>query len=195
MRSSDPAVTRADTLRVRWLTVVVIVMAVLTLGWPLINLAVSNRSMLAAGTILRLGPGKADLARFSVGPGWSMVPSATNPRLDYSLRRGAVGMTVSYVPVINGAQPAELWAGLRNVVRISEPGFHLGPPSPYTTAQGRKGAMGILASPEDRGIATIVRSASGAFAIEMILIAPRHASLANLAPARRIMHSLRIPAP
>ena len=195
MRSSDAAVTRADTLRLRWLTVVVVVMAVLTAGWPLVNLAVSNRTVLAAGTMLRLGPSKADLAQFSVGPGWSIVSSQTDPRLDYSLRRGAVDMTVSYVAVINGAQPAELWAGLRKVISISDPGVHLGPPSPYMTARGRQGDQGSLTSRQDIGAATIVRSASGAFAVEMILIGPRHASRANIAAARRVMHSLKIPAP
>jgi hypothetical protein len=195
MRSSEAAVTRANTLRLRWLTVVLVVMAGLTVGWPLINLAVSNRSALAAGTMLRLGPGKADLAEFTVGPGWLMVPSQTDPRLDYSLRRGAVDMTVSYVAVIDGARPAELWAGFQKVIQVSNPGVRLGPPSTYKTAQGRLGDEGMLSSSADTGTATVVRNASDTFAVEMILIGPRHGSHGNLAAAHRIMHSLQIPAP
>jgi hypothetical protein len=194
MRNSESAVRRGDTLRLRWLTAVLVVMALLTVGWPLINLAVANRRTLAAGTTLQLGPGQADLAQFTVGPGWSMVPSQTDPRLDYSLRRGGVDMTVSYVAVIDGAQPAELWAGLRQVIRVSDPGVRLGPPSPYTTAQGRKGAEGTLASREETGIASAVLDPSGAFAVEMILLGPRHVGRRNLAAAHRIMHSLQIPA-
>ncbi len=195
MRSSDPAVARADTVRLRWLTAVLIVMAALTVGWPLVSLAVPNQRTLAAGTMLRLGPGKADVAQFTVGPGWSMVPSETNPQLDYSLRRGAVDMTVSFIAVIDGAQPAQLWAGLRNEVRISDPGVRVGRPSAYTTAEGRMGEQGTLASRTDIGTASVVRSPSGAFAVEMVVIGPRRAARANLAAAHRIMHSLRIPAP
>jgi hypothetical protein len=195
MRSSDPAVARADTVRLRWLTAVLIVMAVLTVGWPLVNLAVSDRRALAAGTMLRLGPDKTDMAEFTVGPGWSMVPSETDPQLGYSLRRGPVDMSVSYVAVINGAQPAELWAGLGKIIRLNDPGVRLGRPSAYMTAQGRPGEEGTLASPQDTGMATVVRSPSGVFAVAMILIGPRHAARVNLAAARRIMHSLQIPAP
>jgi hypothetical protein len=195
MRSSDRAVTREDTLRLRWLTAVVIVMAALTVGWPVVNLAVPNRQALAAGTMLRLGPGKADLARFTVGSGWSMVPSQTDPRLDYSLRHGAVDMTVSYVAVIDGVPPAQLWAGLQKVIQISNPGVHLGPSSTYKTAQGRIGDEGILSSRGETGIASVIRDSSGTFAVEMILIGPRHGSRANFAAAHRIMHSLQIPAP
>ncbi len=195
MRSSDPAVARADTVRLRWLTAVLIVMAVLTVGWPLVNRAVSDRRTLAAGTMLRVGPDKTDMAEFTVGPGWSMVPSETNPQQDYSLRRGAVDMTVSYVAVINGAHPAQLWAGLRTIVRISDPGVRLGQPSAYTTAQGRTGVQGTLASRADTGSASVVRSPSGTFAVAMILIGPRHSFRANLAAAHRVMRSLQIPAP
>jgi hypothetical protein len=194
MRNSDSAVRRSDTLRLRWLTAVLVVMALLTAGWPLINLAVSNRRTLAADTMLQLGPGQANLAQFTVGPGWSMVPSQTDPRLDYSLRRGGVGLTVSYVAVIDGAHPAELWAGLRNVIRISDPGVRLGPPSPYTTAQGRQGAEGTLQGRGETGGASIVLDPSGAFAVEMILLGPRHLGRRNLGAAHRIMHSLQVPA-
>jgi hypothetical protein len=135
------------------------------------------------------------MAEFTVGPGWSMVPSETDPRLDYSLRRGAVDMTVSYIAVIDGAQPTELWAGLGRVLRLSDPGVRLGRPSAYVTAQGRRGEQGTLASPEDTGRATVVRSPSGAFAVAMILIGPRHAARVNLAAARVVMRSLKIPAP
>jgi hypothetical protein len=193
MRSSDPAVTRSDTLRLRWLSVVLAVMALLTLGWPLINLAVPNRRTLAAGTMLPLGPGKAELARFTVGPGWSMMQSESDPRLDYSLRRGNVDMTVSYVDVIDAAQTAELWAGLRRVIQISNPGVSLGPPSAFRTAQGRRGDEGTLVSRQDTGTAAVVRDASGTFAVEAILLGPRDASRANLAAAHRIIHSLQMP--
>lgn len=195
MRSSDRVVARADALRLRWLTVVVVVMAALTVGWPLVNLAVANRRTLAAGMSLVLGPSQADLARITVGPGWSMMPSQTDPRLDYALRRGKIDVTISYVAIIDSARTGELWAGLRRVILISNPGVRLGPPSPYRTLQGLSGAQGAITSPEDTGTATVVRSASGTFAIETIIIGPRHASHANLIAAHRIIHSIHMAAP
>lgn len=190
MRSGDKAVIRADALRLRWLTVVLVVMAALTIGWPLINIAVSNRRMLAAGTMLHLGSGEAELAHFTVGRGWSLVPSETNPRLDYSLRLGRVDLTISYVAVIDNAPNAELWAGLGQVIRISNPGVNLGPPSVYKTAQGLTGDEGKLTSSRQTGTATIVRSASGTWAVEMILLGPRHSNPAKLLAAHRVMRSL-----
>jgi hypothetical protein len=195
MRSGDPAVTRADTLRLRWLTVIIIVMAVLTAGWPLINIAVPNRRTLTSGTILTLGPSQADLARLTVGPGWSMVPSQTDPRLDYVLRRGHVEMVISYVALIDRAQTAYLWTGLRQVIEVSNPGVRLGRPSAFTTAQGRRGTQGVLASAADIGTATVVGNPSGTFAVEMVLVSPRRASRANLAAARQLMRSLHMVVP
>lgn len=193
MRSSDPAVFRADTLRLRWLTVVLVVMAALTIGWPLINLAVPNRRTLVAGTMLKLGPGQTDLAKFTVGSGWTLVPSDTDPRLDYSLRHGLVGLTLSYVAIINNADTAQLWAGFRQAIRVSNPGLELGQPAPYTTVMGLKGDQGKVASRTRTGTATLIRTPSGTFAVEMILLGPRHAGRANLAAAHQVMHSLKMP--
>jgi hypothetical protein len=195
MRSGDRAVTRADTLRLRWLTVIIFVMAVLTVGWPLINIAVPNRRTLTSGTILTLGPSQADLARLTVGPGWSMVPSQTDPRLDYVLRRGHVELAISYVALIDRAQTAHLWTGLRQVMEVSNPGVRLGRPSAFKTAQGRRGAQGALASSTDIGTAAVVGNPSGTFAVEMVLVSPRRASRANLAAARELMRSLRMVVP
>jgi hypothetical protein len=194
MRSGDAAVTRADTLRLRWLTVVILVMAVLTVGWPVINVAVPNRRTLTSGTILSLGPGQADLVRLTVGPGWSIVPSQTDPRFDYVLRRGPVELAISYVALIDRAHIAYLWTGLRQVIEVSNPGIRLGRPSPYKTAQGRRGAQGALASPADIGTATVVRNPSGTFAVEMVLVSPRRAGRANLIAAQQLMHSIHMAA-
>lgn len=195
MRSGDPDVTRADSLRLRWLTVIIVVMAALTLGWPLINMAVPNRSTLTAGTILSLGPSRADMARLKVGPGWWIVPSQTDPRLDYVLRRGPVELAISYVALLNRVQTAYLWTGLRQVIEVSNPGIRLGRPLAYKTTQGRRGAEGLLVSSADIGTATVVRNPSGTFAVEMVLVGPRRASRANLVAAQQLMESIRMVAP
>jgi hypothetical protein len=196
VRSSDgSAVARADRLRLRWLTAVVSVMALLTVGWPLVSLAIANHKQLAALTTLTIGPSQSGLATVTVGPNWSMIPSQTNPRLDYSLRRGAVGLTIDYVAVIDRARDAHLWDGMREIVRINYPGVRLGQPSPFRTAHGNAGLAGPLAGAADVGTAALVRSPSGTFAIEMIIIGPRHSSRSNLTAARLVLRSLQLLAP
>jgi hypothetical protein len=194
MRRSETAVASADALRLRWLTVVVAIMAALTVGWQVLNITVPNRRTLVAGTMLQLGPSQGDLARITVGPGWSMVPSATDPRLDYSLRRGSVDLTISYVHIFDDAPTAQLWAGLRQVIQVINPGVGLGSPSPFMTAQGRRGDQGALVSRQDIGSAAVIRDRSGTFAVEAILIAPRRTSRANVFAAHRVIRSLEMPA-
>lgn len=182
-----------ERLRLRGLLIVIGIMAVLTLGWPLLNLAVTNRNPLAPLTTLSIGPGRGDMARFTVGPGWSMHPAETNPRLEYSLQRGALDMSVSYVSLPDGAQGAQAWSGLRQIVQISHPGIILGKPSPITTAQGRKGMIGTISGAGLSGLATIVALPSRGFAIELIAVAPRRAVPANLQATRLVMRSVLFP--
>jgi|HubBroStandDraft_4_1064222.scaffolds.fasta_scaffold09342_4 hypothetical protein len=182
-----------ERLRLRGLLIVIGIMAVLTLGWPLLNLAVTNRNPLAPLTTLSVGPGRGDMARFTVGPGWSMRPAETNPRLEYSLQRGALDMSVSYVSLPDGAQGAQAWSGLRQIVQISHPGIILGKPSPITTAQGRKGMIGTISGAGLSGLATIVALPSRGFAIELIAVAPRRAVPANLQATRLVMRSVLFP--
>jgi hypothetical protein len=196
MRSSGgSAIARADKLRLRWLSAVVAVMALLTIGWPLVSLAIANRRELAALSTLTIGPSQADLAKFTVGPGWSMIPTQTDPRLDYALRRGAVDLTITYVSLLDHAPDPHLWAGLQQILQISHPGVRLGRPSGFTTVHGSKGASAALTSAADIGTATVVRSPTGNYAIEMILIAPRHSNRLNLETAHRILRSLQLLAP
>jgi hypothetical protein len=182
-----------ERLRLRGLLIVIGIMAVLTLGWPLLNLAVANRRPIAPLTTLSVGPGRGDMARFTVGPGWSMQPSETDPRRDYALDRGPLDLSVSYVSLANGARGALLWSGLRQIVQISHPGIILGKPSPITTAQGHKGMTGTLTGAGLSGLATIVALPSRGFAIELIAVGPRHTSPANLQSTRLIMRSVVFP--
>jgi hypothetical protein len=182
-----------ERLRLRGLLIVIGIMAVLTLGWPLINLAVANRSPLSPLSTLSVGPGRGDMARFTVGPGWAMQPAETDPRLDYSLRRGGLAMSVSYVTLANGAQDSHLWSGLRQIVQISHPGIILGKPSPITTAQGRRGMTGTLTGAGLSGLVAVIALPARDFAIELIAVGPRHTSPANLQSTRLIMRSVVFP--
>jgi hypothetical protein len=174
---------------------VIIVMATLTAGWPLLNRAVSDRQRIAPDSTLILGPSQSAAAAITVGPGWSLVTSQTDPHEDYALRRGVVALTMTYVSLLNGRQVTDLWAGLRMILKISHPGVSLGPPAAFTTSSGRRGLIGTLSSPAIFGTATVVAAPRHGFAVEMILIAPRHVTRLNLIAAHQIIRSLHMPDP
>jgi hypothetical protein len=174
---------------------VVVVMATLTAGWPLLSRAVSNHHRLAPNTTLILGPSQSAAAAFTVGPGWSLMTAQTDPRQDYALRRGPVELTINYVSLLNGRQAIDLWPGLRQILRITHPGVSLGRPRIFTTSSGRAGLTGTLSSASSFGTATVVTAASHDFAVEMILLAARHSPLLNLIAAQRILLSLHMPVP
>jgi hypothetical protein len=195
MRSSSrTAADRADLLRLRGLAAILVIMIALTAGWSLLSLAISNRRQLAAFTTLSVGPGRGDLANFTVGPKWSVVPSETDPRLNYLLRRGDVDLTVSYITLVGRAQTAHLWEGMHQIIQITHPGMRLGPATTFTTLQGRSGISGSVTGAGNVGTATVVRDPGGTFAVEMLVTGPRHESRLNLLAADRVLRSLRMPA-
>jgi len=165
-------------------------MALLTAGWPLLSMSVSNHQVLLAHTKLTIGPGNGNAARFTVGPGWSLVPSKTDPRLDYSFRRGHVGMTVSYVALNSRARPVQLWPGFRNVLRLTYPGTKLGQPAVIPMAPDRLGAIGSLSGNREHGFGTIFTSKSRNFAVEMIVLAPGQMPHVSMLSAYLVVHSV-----
>jgi hypothetical protein len=71
----------------------------------------------------------------------------------------------------------------------------LGAPFTFTTASGRKGMAGSLNSQANSGTATIVAAPGRDFAVEMILLAPRHEHNLNLIAGHRILLSLDMAVP
>src|SRR5262249_2184896 len=88
----QPPSAPTPAARLRWLVTVMTVMALLTVGWPLLTSAVTDKLPLAGGTALRIGPAGPNSAVLRVGPGWSMRPAESNPARGYSLRRGAAAV-------------------------------------------------------------------------------------------------------
>jgi hypothetical protein len=173
---------------------VVAVMVALTAGWPLVNLAISNRQPVPAGRTMSLGPDRADSARFTVGRGWSLRSSATDPRQSYVLRRGNTEMSLMYVTMSSRSQAPHLWSGMREILRLASSGARLSKPEPITSAQGRKGLTGTITENGRRGRVTIYLGPGGTFAIEIISLAPAHASPASRALALREARSITFPA-
>jgi hypothetical protein len=200
MRSSGglPAASSASLelsgRRLRNLLIVVTVMAILTAGWPLLNLAVSNHQLLARGTTLTVGPNSGQSARITVGPGWSVRSSQSNPQSGYSLDHGAVNLAVTYVTLANRAQTPRLWAGLRLILEITDPGARLPLFARLTTIHGRTGLTGRLTGKALAGSAMVFAAPSGAYAVEILMLGPRTASRASRAAARQVVMSLRFAA-
>jgi hypothetical protein len=182
----------APRRRLRWLFGVIVVMILLTAGWPLINSTVVGRHNLSPGAMLTVGPGKPDAAQITVGRGWSVLTAESNPRFGFSLRHGAVRMTVDYVALANAAQARQLWAGLRRLLRVTEPGLHLSAPVAVVSAHGHPGLVGKLTGARRVGTAAIFTDPSRKFAIEMVMLAPRSAGLAVFLPGRQIIRSVRL---
>lgn len=187
----QPAPIAPPRLRLRWLSVVVAVMVVLTGGWPLANALVADRHQLAAGSTLTIGPSAADSARFTVGTGWTLVPSQTDRFTSYLLRRGSLRVSVLIVVLVNKSQTPELWTGLRKIVQTGNPGARLSSPAVAVTATGNRGLTGTLNAGSLTGLASAFPSPSKEFAIEMVALGPRTTRLPNLRATRLLMRSLR----
>ena len=184
----------ARSRRIRELVLVVAVIAALTAGWPLINLAVSDRQPVPAGRTMSVGPNTAQSARFTLGPGWSVQSAATDPRQEYVLRHGAEEMSLMYVTLASPAEAVHLWAGLRKVLSLGDASARLGKPRQITSARGRKGLTGLVTEDGRRGRAMIYPAPAGNFAIEMVSLGPRGAPPAGLAAALRVALSVMFPA-
>jgi hypothetical protein len=190
MRSSGVSAALPGRVRARWMLVVIAIMAVLTVGWPLLNLAVSNRQQLAAYTRLTVGTGRNSDGTVTIGPGWTMLSSESDPEQVFAIRRGGVSMTISYVALVNGHQTADLYAGLRKLVQVGHPGATMSGPRPIVTLAGHPGSMGMIRGADLVGMASAFAGPSRLFAIEMVVTAPRTASRENLHATRVIMSTL-----
>jgi hypothetical protein len=190
MRSSGLPAGMPGTARARRLLVVLTVMAVLTVGWPLLNLAFSNRHQLAAYTRLTVGTGRGSDGTVTVGRGWTLLTSESNPQQVFTLRRGGVSMTISYIALVNGSQTPDLYAGLRDLVRVGHPGATMSEPKGIVTLAGHPGVMGMIGGDHLVGMASAFPGPSRLFAIEMVVTAPPTAGKANVHATRVIMLSL-----
>jgi hypothetical protein len=177
----------------RRLGAVVVIMAGLTAGWPLLDTLVSGRQPVAANTTFTIGPRGAESARVTVGPGWSMQRAQTNPRRDYTLSIGVVRVSVLYVAPVSAGDAAELWPGLQTILRLSHPGARLSAPELISSAYGQKGLAGRVSGRGLAGRIAIFPDLARRFAIEMVVFAPAGARLRQVVAAQSVMRSIRFP--
>jgi hypothetical protein len=183
---------RATKLRLRWLVIVVAVMAVLTAGWPLLNMTVANRHPLAAGR-LTVGT-RPSTGVVTVGPGWSLLSAQSNPAQGYLIQRGNLQLSITHVGLLNREQLPEMWRGLMRILSVSNPGIRFSKPA-FITRHGVRAITSVVTDKRQIGTATIVRGPSGTFGIEMLALAPRGTSGALHAAAARVMASLTLTRP
>jgi hypothetical protein len=176
--------------RLRWLAIVVAIMALLTAGWPLLNSAVDNRQPLAAGSRLTVGTEPASAANVTVGPGWSVLPAQTNPVQGYVLEKGGLQLYLTHVSLVDRNQVPRLWQGLRRILSVRRPGSRLSKPAFITTEHGLRAITGVVVGPRVIGTATIFPGPSREFAIEIIALSPRRTRSALRTAAARIIASL-----
>jgi hypothetical protein len=181
----------ATKLRLRWLVIVVAVIALLTAGWPLLDMAVSDGHPLARGSRLIVGTEPGSSAVVTVGAGWTQLQAESDPMQGYLLQRNGVELSIARVALLGRSQVPHLWAGLRQILSLRHPGVRLTKPALITGAGGLRAITGGVATPDLIGTATIVPGRSGAFGIVMVLLAPRGTGLAMRIAAIQVMSSLR----
>jgi hypothetical protein len=191
--SGGAAAALRGSARLRWLVIVIAIMAVLTAGWPLLNRAVTDRQRLAANSRLVVGPSEKNSATVTVGPGWQLRAGETNPRLMYLLQRGPAMMTIAYASLVNNRQVSDLWAGMREVVEFHHPGATLSGPLPIRSVHGATGEFGRIKGLDMVGTAAVFAGPSHRYAVEMLIVIPRGSPQRNLLAARRIMLSVLFP--
>ncbi|WP_433336873.1 hypothetical protein [Spirillospora sp. CA-294931] len=172
----------------------------LTAGWPLLNAVLPDTERLRAGSTLTLSPGAVagdgdapKSARFTVGRGWTMSRSESNPRNGYRLRHGTVELAVAYLMPPRAARAHQFWSGLRETVKIADAGARLGRPNPVTNARGTSGVTGTLDHAGRTGRASIFPSRAGDYAVEIQILGPPGARRGDRAEAERVAGTLTLP--
>jgi hypothetical protein len=181
----------------RSLIIVLAVIAVLTVGWPLVSRAVSDSQPVAAGQPLTIGPGGSDAATFTPGPDWAVHNAETNTVEDWSLSDGPVNLTVAYVTLLGPSQAGRLWPGLQRTLLLGDASARLGRPATTTTTAaggGGTGLTGTVTANNLAGQADVFVGPDADFAIEIVSAAPVDDHAAAQAATALVARSLRFPA-
>ena len=194
MPSGHPDREHGSPRTLRWLIIVVAVIVVVTVGWPVVSLAVSDDHPVAAGQPLAIGPDSALSAVFTPGRDWVVRSAETDPILHWSLTDGAVDVSVVYVMVISPSQVGRLWPGLQSDLQLGDASARLGRPASITSAAGSSGLTGTVTASDRAGQAAVFPGPAGKFAIEIVSVAPVQDGAAARAAAALVARSLRFPA-
>jgi hypothetical protein len=180
--------------RLRWLAVVVAIMALLTAGWPLLNSAVANRQPLAAGSRLTIGTSPASSAVVTVGGGWYIQPAQSNPRQEYVLRKDGLLLAIRHISLVDRSQVSRIWQGMRQILAVTNPGSELSKPVTIRTTHRLRAFTGAVTGRRLVGTITVFPGPSREFAIVLLVLASPRASPVLRAAALRVIISLNFTA-
>ena len=172
MPSGHPDREHGSPRPLRSLIIVVTVILVLTVGWPLVSLAVSDNQPVGAGQPLTIGPDGSHSATFTPGPDWAVRSGETNQIERWSLSDGPVDVTVAYVTLVGPSAVGRLWPGLDRTLQLSDASARLGRPATFTSADGGKGLTGTVTANDRAGQAAVFPGPGADFAIEIVSVAP-----------------------
>ena len=194
MPSGHPDREHGSPRPLRWLITVVAVIVALTVGWPLVSLAVSDDQPVAAGQPLTIGPGGSHSATFTPGPDWTIHSAETNTIERWSLSHGPVDLAVDYVTLVSRSQVDRLWPGLQRALLLGDASARLGRPATFTSADGGRGLTGTVTANDWAGQAAVFVGPDADFAIEIVSVAPVQDVAVARAATALVARSLRFPA-
>jgi hypothetical protein len=192
--SGHPDREHGSSRPLRWLLIVIAVIVALTVGWPVVSLAVSDDQPVVAGQPLTIGPDGARSAAFTPGRDWTVRSAETDSIERWSLSDGPVDVTVAYVLVISPSQVGRLWPGLESTLLLGDASARLGPPATFTSADGGKGLTGTVTANGWAGQAAVFPGPAADFAVEIVSVAPVQDRAAAQAATALVARSLRFPA-
>jgi hypothetical protein len=173
---------------------VLVGMALLAGGWPLISSMLPDSETVPAGVGLRLGPDPEESALLPLaGDGWRISRSKSNPEQQYALRHGAVGLEASYVQLEQPADADGLWDGLRKLGELSD--STLGPPAPAQSARGLPSEEASVTEDGLTGTVTVYVHPDRSYAIVLKELGRPDAPEADRAAAREAVQGLTFEEP
>ncbi|MFI6697377.1 hypothetical protein ACIBJC_00085 [Streptomyces sp. NPDC050509] len=172
---------------------VVLVIAALTVGWPLIGGVLGDRERVPAGTALVLGPDDEVAVLRVTGHGWALSKSSSDPDMSYGLSRDGVDLAARYVPLTGTGDPGALWGGLRKVQSVADSGSRLGAGSRISGARGAIGRSGSLTGGGRAGSATVWLPPGRGYAVEIVVLARPGAMPGAVADATAMARGLTFP--
>jgi hypothetical protein len=172
---------------------IVLVMAALTVGWPLIDRTLDDNESVPDGAVLQLGPGNDTAALHVVGEDWLLSKSASDPDMSYDLFRGGVDVVADYVDLIGPSDAEQLWSGLRKVQSVVDSDSRLGAPRLVSSTAGAKGVTGALSRDDLTGTATVWVSPGGDYAVAITVLAGPDADPGASAEGRALVRSVAFP--
>ncbi|MFD6100114.1 hypothetical protein ACFVWN_26880 [Nocardiopsis flavescens] len=158
----------------RWIAVgiAVAMIALVTVGWSLVNALVPGRTALTAGEELALG-GDGTTRAVLVLPddGWEADVAASHPDRSYRLHRGPLVLDVERPGEAGDESPGTdlRWEGTRRVLLSQDPSTRVGEPSPVVSADGTEGLAADVNRARGPGTVVLLPSPDGGYAVRMLL--------------------------